>query len=118
MIINASYQENALPTIHIKMHYASLPNPSAKPVLSPGLISLHYSEFASNKHSNDSSVLGPSVTVGPRNNVLAGASSHRPWLHPRESDLQLGHLRSRWYDYISHLVWYRLMWSQRNCLRL
>ena len=50
----------------------------AKPVLSPGSISLHYSEFVSNKRSNVSSVSGPSVAVGTRNNVPAGPPSHRP----------------------------------------
>jgi len=44
----------------------------AKPVLSPGLISLHYSEFVGNKHSNVPAVSGPSVAVGPRNNIPAG----------------------------------------------
>jgi len=27
IITNASYQENALPAIHIKIHHTSLPNP-------------------------------------------------------------------------------------------
>ena len=43
-----------------------------KPVFSPGSISLRYCEFVSNKHSNFPSVSGPSVAVGPRNNVPAG----------------------------------------------
>jgi len=51
-----------------------------KPVLLPGLISPHYSEFVSNIHSNISSVSGPSVAVGPWNNVAGGPPSHRPCL--------------------------------------
>jgi len=31
------------------------------------------------KHSNVPSVSGPSVAVGPWNNVPAGPPSHRPW---------------------------------------
>jgi len=50
----------------------------AKPVLSLGLISLHYSKFVSNKHLNVPSVLGPSLVVRPRNNVPPGPTSHRP----------------------------------------
>jgi len=30
LIISASYQENALPGIHIKIHYTSLPNRSGQ----------------------------------------------------------------------------------------
>jgi len=49
----------------------------AKPVLLPGLISLHYSEFVSNKHSIVPSVSGLSVAAGPQNNVPVGPHSHR-----------------------------------------
>jgi len=60
---------------YITMDYQIL---SAKPVLSQGLISLHYSEFVANKHSNIFSVSGPSVAAGPRNSVPAGPPLHRP----------------------------------------
>jgi len=30
IFINASYQENTLPAIHIKLHHTSLPNPSGQ----------------------------------------------------------------------------------------
>ena len=56
IIINASYQENALPAIHIKYTTLACQTLQAKPVLSLGLIFLHYSEFVSNKHSNVPSV--------------------------------------------------------------
>jgi len=36
IIINTSYQENALPAIHIKIHHTSHQILWAKPVLSPG----------------------------------------------------------------------------------
>jgi len=73
IIINASYQENALPVIHIKILYITLAYQIlwAKTVLSPGLILLHYSEFVSNKQSNVPLASCPSVAVGPRNNVPA-----------------------------------------------
>jgi len=35
-IINTSYQENALPVIHIKIHHTSYQILQAEPVLSPG----------------------------------------------------------------------------------
>jgi len=50
----------------------------AKPALPPGLISLYYSEFVSNKHSNFLSVSGPSIAVEPRNDVPAAPPSNRP----------------------------------------
>jgi len=53
----------------------------AKPVLSPGLISLHYSEFVSNKHSTIPSVSGLSVAIEPRNNVPAGPPLIGPGLN-------------------------------------
>jgi len=79
--ISASYRENALPAIHIKIHHTSCQILEAKPVLSSGLILLRYSEFVefvSNKHPNVPSVPGPCAAVGLRNNVPAGPPSHRP----------------------------------------
>jgi len=75
MIINASYQKNALPAIHIKIHDTSLPNSLGQTSLSS--ISLHYSEFVSDKNSNVPSVSGLSVAVGRRNNVHAGPMNVR-----------------------------------------
>ena len=56
----------------------------AKPILSPGLISLHYSEFVSNKQSNVSPVSGPFVAVGPRTNVPAGPPFISPGLQRKK----------------------------------
>ena len=64
--------------IHIEIHHTSLPNPSGQTSLSQGLISLHNSEFASNRHPNVPLVSGPSVAAGSRNSVPAGLPSHGP----------------------------------------
>jgi len=38
IFIDASYQENALPAIHIKMHYTTLPNPLGQTSFITGII--------------------------------------------------------------------------------
>jgi len=58
---------------YIKIAYKIV---QSTPVLSPGSMSLHYSEFVSNKHSIVPSVSGPSVADGLRNNVHVGPPSY------------------------------------------